>query len=83
MSIHNIGMEETRQNIAREKRKIEGIAARRQALGARLLDVRAMKYDNDASFLRAQRKAKRQSDFQANKTAMDEGAVICIVYAIV
>ena len=79
MSIHNIGIAETKKNIEKEKRKIEGISARRQALGARLLDVRAMKYNNDAQFLRAQRKAKRQSNFQAKKTAMAEGAVAFVV----
>jgi len=74
MSIHNIGIEETRRSIEKEKRKIEGIAARRKALGARLLDVRAMKYNNEAGFLRAQRKEKRQANFQAKKTAMAEAA---------
>lgn len=74
MSIHNIGVVETQRNIERERRKLEGLAARRQVRGARLLDTGAMKYNNDTTTLRAQRRAKRQSDWAAKKTAEREAA---------
>jgi len=74
MSIHNIGAVETQQNIIKERRKLEGLAARRSARNQRLLDVRAMKYNNDATTLRQQRKANRQNKFQNKKKAMEEAA---------
>ena len=75
MSIHNIGAVETQRSIEKEQRKLNGLASRRRARGARLLDTNAMKYNNDTTTLRAQRKAKRQKEWQDMKTAEQEGVV--------
>jgi len=74
MSIHNIGAVETQRNLEKEKRKLDGLASRRRARGARLLNTTAMKYNNDTTTLRAQRKAKRQKEWQDMKTAEQEAA---------
>ena len=75
MSIHNIGAVETQRSIERERRKLEGLASRRKVLGARLLDTRAMKYNNDETTLRSQRKAKRLKDVEDKRLAKEAGVV--------
>lgn len=53
---------------------MEGLASRRKVLGARLLDTRAMKYNNDETTLRSQRKAKRLKDAEDKRLAKEADA---------